>query len=131
MAPSTESDDAMDKIVGKLDCSIGKAMSRPDAMDLILINKPNTRLDVETHQPTKDDSGKEVEKVSFALDVETLRLNTTPCTVRIRRLESILFDDEPTHPDPPSWAQVSISHAQNSNLNHPGLPEDREWQVLL
>ena len=99
--PSTETDDAMDKIVGKLDCCIGKTMSRPDAMDLILINKPNTRLDVETHHPTKDDSIKEVEKVSPALDVETLRLSTTPCTVRIRRLESILFDDEPTHPDPP------------------------------
>ena len=99
--PSTEADDAMDKIVGKLDCSIGKAMTRQDAMDLILINEQQAHLDVETHHTTKDNSGKCVNKVSSSLDVETLQFHTTPCMVNLRRIESILFDDEPLPPAPP------------------------------
>ena len=95
--PSTDADDAMDKIVGKLDCSVGKNLSRPDTMDLLIKSGSPVSLDVETHHTTNDHPEQQPKKYIPALDVETLKLHTTPCTVKLRRLESILFNDEPSN----------------------------------
>ena len=103
--PSTETDDAMDKIVGKLDCSSWKTLSRPDAMDLIISDELPSCLDVETSTNMTSDHKNQPTTNSPPLDVETLMSLTTPCSVKVRRLESILFEDAPLEktetPPPP------------------------------
>ena len=88
---STDADDAMDKIVGKLDCSVGKPLSRPDCMDLLIRAESPPCLDVET--PLEHNSEKPPQ-TKQPLDVETLTPPTKPCSIRVRRLESILFEDD-------------------------------------
>ena len=93
--PSTETDDAMDKVVGKLDCSKWKTLSRPDAMDLVISTELPCRLDVETTMNKASDHNDQPKINTPSLDVEMLMSLTTPCSVKIQRLESILFEDEP------------------------------------
>ena len=93
--PSTKHDDAMDKIVGKLDSSKCVTLNRKDAMDLIISTDPDPRLDVETEKDVSvlDDI---FLTDNQNLDVETSHpLPTKPCCVKLKRLESILFDEEP------------------------------------
>ena len=93
--PSTEADDAMDKVVGKLDSSSWKTLSRPDAMDLIISAESPCRLDVETNTDKASDLDDQPKIDSHSLDAEMLMSSTKLCSVKIRRLESILFEDEP------------------------------------
>ena len=75
----TTNDDAMDKIVGKLDVCMWKPSNSLDAMDWIISETENLCVNVETK--CKD-------KLDVALNVETKR-----CSVRLVRLDSILFGD--------------------------------------
>ena len=75
----TTNDDAMDKIVGKLDVSMWKPSNSLDAMDRIISETENLCVNVET---------KSTDKLDVALNVETKR-----CSVRLVRLDSILFGD--------------------------------------
>ena len=93
--PSTETDDAMDKVVGKVDCSTCKTLSRPDAMDLIIAAELPSRLDVQTTTDKAGDLNGQPQDNTLSLDVEMVMPLTKPCSVKIRRLESILFESDP------------------------------------
>ena len=74
----TASDDAMDKIVGRLDVCLWKPLNCNDAMDEIIKNTGNPFVNVETRS---DNS------TNIRLKVETKK-----CTVNLVRLDSILLD---------------------------------------
>ena len=71
------SDDAMDKIVGRLDVCIWKPSNCKDAMDQIVTSSESVCINVETKTATKP---------QVIVNVETKR-----CTVKLVRLDSILF----------------------------------------
>ena len=75
----TMDDDAMDKIVGKLDVCMWKPSNSVDAMDQIISESESVCVNVET---------KSTDELDVVLNVETKR-----CTVRLVRLDSILFGD--------------------------------------
>ena len=75
----TTDDDAMDKIVGKLDVCMWKPLNSLDDMDRIISEYESVRVNVET---------KNTDKLDVALNVETKM-----CLVRLVRLDSILFGD--------------------------------------
>ena len=70
--PATDADDAMDKVVGKLDCSTCKILSWPDAMDLVISTESPRHLDVETSIDHASDHDDRPETDTHSLDVETL-----------------------------------------------------------
>ena len=70
----SNSDDAMDKIVGRLDVCSWKPLNCTDAMDQVV----SWNVNVET---------KNTSKPKVIVNVETKR-----CTVKLVRLDSILFD---------------------------------------
>ena len=73
------SDDAMDKIVGRLDVCMWKLSNCVDAMDQIITSTKSMCVNVET---------KATSKPKLIVNVETKR-----CMVRLVRLDSILFGD--------------------------------------
>ena len=74
------SDDAMDKIVGRLDVSSWKPLNCTDAMDQVITLVVSRNVNVET---------KNTSKPKLIVNVETKR-----CVVKLVRLDSILFDNE-------------------------------------
>ena len=73
------SDDAMDKIVGRLDVCMWKPSNCVDAVDQIITSPKSLCVNVET---------KTTSKPKLVVNVETKR-----CTVKLVRLDSILFGD--------------------------------------
>ena len=73
------SNDAMDKIVGKLDVCMWKPGTCLDAMDQIISSTENMCVNVETKSQSKP---------KLIVKVETKR-----CTVKLVRLDSILFEE--------------------------------------
>ena len=76
----SNSDDAMDKIVGRLDVSCWKPLNCTDTMDQVIASVVSQNVNVET---------KNTSKPKLIVNVETKR-----CTVKLVRLDSILFDNE-------------------------------------
>ena len=76
----SNSDDAMDKIVGRLDVSSWKPLNCTDAVDQVITSVVSRNVNVET---------KNTSKPKLIVNVETKR-----CMVKLVRLDSILFDNE-------------------------------------
>ena len=76
----SNSNDAMDKIVGRLDVCSWKPLNCKDAMDQVITSVVCQNVNVET---------KNTSNLKFIVNVETKR-----CTVKLVRLDSILFDNE-------------------------------------
>ena len=100
------SDDAMDKIVGRLDVCIWKPSNCVDAMDQIITSTKSMCVNVEM---------KTTSKQKIVVNVETKR-----CMVRLVRLDSILFGDT-------SDNSACVSEEDNANLQKtlqtpPNLP---------
>ena len=75
----SSSDDAMDKIVGRLDVCSWKPMNCINAMDQVIKISETSNINVET---------KNKSLLNTRVNVETKR-----CMVKLVRLDSILFDD--------------------------------------
>ena len=75
----TIGDDAMDKVVGKLDVCVWKPSTCVDAMDQIIGPIENVSVNVETKTTTKTNS--------------VVKVETKWCNVKLVRLDSILFGD--------------------------------------
>ena len=95
-------DDAMDKIVEKLDTSQNCALNRIDAMDQIVSVVPENNLDVET-PPVDNSVLDDIPAAQPRLDVEVLDQIVTPptvkiksCVIKLKRLETILQEEERT-----------------------------------
>ena len=106
--PAKIYDNAMDKVVGKLDTSKNCALNWIDAMDQIISDVSNSNLDVETH-PVDIIVLDDIPTAQPRLDVETAVQSVTPptvktkrCVIKLKRLETILLEEEsaevPTKP---------------------------------
>ena len=100
--PTTTYDDAMDKIVEKLDTNQNCALNRIDAMDQIVSVVPEKNLDVET-PPVDISVLDDIPDAQPRLDVEVLDQIVTPptvkiksCVIKLKRLETILQEEERT-----------------------------------
>ena len=102
----TIDDDAMDKIVGKLDVCMWKPSNSVDAMDRIIYESENESVNVET---------KSVKKPNVVLNVETKR-----CTVRLVRLDSILFGE--TSDNGAGISEKDNANSQQTLETPPNLP---------
>ena len=103
------SDDAMDKIVGRLDVCMWKPSSCVDAMDQIVTPTESTSVNVET---------KITSKPKLIVDVETKR-----CTVKLVRLDLILFGD--TTDNGACVSEEDDANLQKSMQTPPDLPRLR------
>ena len=84
----TSSDDAMDKIVGRLDVCNWKPLKVADAMDQIVAAEVTQDVTVETEEKSKPR-----QKVG-------VKVETKWCFVKLIKLDSILFDNEPEESAP-------------------------------
>ena len=105
----TIGDDAMDKIVGRLDMCIWKPSNLVDAMDQIISVPKSVCVNVEM---------KNTSKPKVVVNVETKR-----CTVKLVRLDSILFGDNSDNSTCAS--EDDNANSQNTLQTAPNLPRLR------
>ena len=82
----TISDDAMDKVVGRLDVCSWKPLNSVDAMDQVITEIESKNVNVETNKAVK---------LKIVVNVETKW-----CTVKLVRLDSIVFDNDTNKNEP-------------------------------
>ena len=109
------SDDAMDKIVRKLDVCMWKPAMCLDAMDQIISSTDKLCVNVETEN---------IGKPKLIVKVETKR-----CTVKLVRLDSILFDD--ISDNSASLLEKDSSNLQKSPQTPPSLPRLRPKNLSI
>ena len=122
VGPKVQShDNAMDKIVNRFDVCLWQPLNCEDAMDKIVATNNEERVNVETKTNTNKKAA--------------LKVETKHCTIRLIRLDSILFDNssdvnasesetETNVPDksldiPTNLSRLRPHNRQNRTTRHP------------